>query len=174
MYIPVGSLVVHETVRLRPVAAVALGSRIAFPLSPRVALEGTVTWSPNLVAQSDYQETIDLEGGVLFSSARARAQLTRRSSQSEVIATLSSGVGIVHRYGDAWTGMRGMTDAALVFGGGLRYVEAGSGLSFTIDVDNYVTRTDYTDNAGQHYGGRVQHDVLVSFGISIDVQRQTK
>lgn len=170
MYIPVGSLVASDALRLRPVASIALGSRVAIPLSPSWALEGGLTWSPNLVAQSDWRETIDLEGGVLFSSARARVRLNRVTSRSQVVASFSSGVGIVHRYGDAWASMSGMTDAALVFAAGLRYVEIGSRLSFTVDVENFITHTGYTDSMGEHLGGNLQNDVLVSFGVAIDLR----
>lgn len=171
MYIPLGSLVVDPTVRLRPVAAVAMGVRYAQPVTSRWTLEGAATWSPNLVAQSDWKATVDLEGGVVFSSARARLYLSRTTARSEMAVTVVSGVGFVHRYGDAWTGMSGTTDPAVVLGGGLRYTEATSGFSFTMDIESFVTQTGYRDNSGRHYPGRLQSDVLVSFGISFDVWR---
>jgi hypothetical protein len=171
MYIPMGSLIVDPTVRLRPVAAVAVGARVAHALSSRWSLEGAATWSPNLVAQSDWKATVDLEGGVVFGSARGRLYLNRMVPRGEVAVTLVSGVGLVHRYGDAWTGMTGTTDAALVLGGGLRYSEAASGFSFTMDVENFMTRTGYNDSSGRQYVGQLQSDVLISFGISIDVWR---
>jgi hypothetical protein len=65
--------------------------------------------------------------------------------------------------------MRGTTDAALVFGGGLRYVESDSGISFTVDVESFLTRTGYTDNAGRSYGGRLQKDFVISLGTSINL-----
>ena len=86
-------------------------------------------------------------------------------------ASIASGLGLVHRYGDAWTGMRGTTDAAVVFGGGLKYVDSDSGISFTVDVESFLTHTGYTDIAGQSYGNRVQKDFLVSLGTSINLGR---
>ena len=139
------------------------------PVSQRFAVEGALTWSPNLVAQSDWQETIDLEGGVWFSSVRTRLRVGGASPQSDVTASFTSGVGVVHRYGDAWAGMRGTTDAALVFGGGLKYVDSDSGISFTVDVESFLTRTGYTDTAGRPYGGLIQKDFVISFGTSFNL-----
>lgn len=68
MYLPTGFLVSNETFRLRPVAWVALGGRIAMSLTGWLTAEGAVTWSPNLIAQSDVKESIDLEGGAVFSA----------------------------------------------------------------------------------------------------------
>jgi hypothetical protein len=108
---------------------------------------------------------------VVFSSARARLYVNRMVGRGEVAVTLVSGVGLVHRYGDAWTGMTGTTDPAVVLGGGLRYTEHASGFSFTMDVENFMTHTGYGDHSGRQYAGRLQSDVLISFGISIDVWR---
>jgi hypothetical protein len=171
LYMPLGSLVADNTVRLRPVGSIALGSRVAWPFLDGFAMEAALSWSPNLIAQSDWKETVDLEGGVWFGSARVRARLGSTSAQSETSASITTGVGVVHRYGDAWNGMRGTTDAALVVGGGLRYLEIESGIAFTVDIEGFLTRTGYTDAAGHFYGGRLQQDFIFSFGTSINLGR---
>jgi hypothetical protein len=171
LYMPVGSLVLTDNIRLRPVTSVALGSRLALALTRRVALEGAFTWTPNLIAQSDSKETIDLEGGSVFSSVRTRVRIGGEAGDSEASATLVSGLGVVHRWGVAWTGLRGTTDIGLVIGGGLRYLERTSGISFTVDIEDFMTQADYTDFVGQHYGRRLQNDLVFSFGVAFQVRQ---
>lgn len=171
LYMPLGSLVADNTVRLRPVTSIALGSRVALPIDGRFALEAALSWSPHLVAQSDWRETIDLEGGTWFASARARARIAGDSNQSDAVATISTGLGVVHRYGDAWNGLRGTTDAALVLGGGIRYLETDIGVAFTVDAEGYFSRTGFMDASGQFYGGRLQKDFIVTFGTSINLRK---
>jgi hypothetical protein len=166
MYVPLGSLVADSMVRLRPVGALAAGSRIAAVWSERFALEGSIVWSPNLVAQSDWKQTLDLEGGFWAASLKARVRIA--SPQHELVWSVSPGVALLQRYGSAWRDLFGTADVGLVLGGAARY-HAGNSLELVFDFENYVTRTGYVDRSGLHYGGHLHHDLIWSVGATINL-----
>jgi hypothetical protein len=168
MYVPVGSLVADSMVRLRPVGSLLVGGRLSLQAAPAFAVEASFGWSPNLVAQSDWRQTVDLEGGLWLASLRGRLRVND-GGRSDIIVLLSPGAGIVHRYGSAWRGMQGTTDAALVLGAGLRFHEPNSPFTFVFDLENFLSRTGYHDGFGAHYGGHVHHDFFWSLGVTLDV-----
>lgn len=167
MYVPAGSLVLDSTVRMRGVPTIVLGARASLPLHDRLALQATLGWSPSLVAQSDWKQTVDLEGGIWLASLRSRVRLNRES-RGAVETFLAPGFGLVHRYGSAWTGWSGGTDLAVVLGAGARFREPGSRWSFALTLDDYLSRTGFTDSAGTRYGGRLHNDVLFAVGVTVD------
>lgn len=82
------------------------------------------------------------------------------SVASGTAASIVSGFGAVHRYGDAWTGMSGTTDRALVLGAGLQHRDAATRIRFTIDVEDYVTHAGYTHTTKQKRPERVSAPVF--------------
>jgi hypothetical protein len=164
-----GSLVADSMVRLRPVGAPVLGTRIALQPAAVWGLEASLGWSPNLIAQSDWKRTVDLTGGVWLASLRNRFQIDVGSDKHATVLSFSPGFGLVHRYGSAWKGMNGTTDAALVLAAGLRYREAELPIAFVVDLESFLTRTGYRDAAGTTYGGHVHSDMVLSLGVTFDL-----
>jgi hypothetical protein len=170
MYVPLGSLVADSMVRLRPVGAPVIGSRLTFQPWSMFGIEASLGWSPNLIAQSDFKRTIDIEGGLWLASLRTRANFAS-GPHDELVLVLSPGVGLLHRYGGAWNGMSGTTDAALLLAGGIRFHDKDLPITFVLDLEDFVTRTGFVDLAGVRYGGIVHHDFVWSLGVSLDVGR---
>jgi hypothetical protein len=124
-----------------------------------------------MVAQSDWKQTVDLDGGVWLASLRSGLRLTPdRSKDVEVF--FSPGLGLVNRYGTAWTGLRGRTDLAFVIGGNARFHEPNSRWSFTANLEDYVTRTGFTDPDGNSYGGRLLNELVFAVGATFDIARR--
>jgi hypothetical protein len=167
MYVPFGSLVADSTLRLRPVGAAVLGTRIAFQRSDAFALEASFAWSPNLIAQSDWKRTTDLTGGLWLTSLRGRIPVT--PNDNDLALSITSGLGLIHRYGGAWRGMKGTTDASAVLGSQVRYRMHGTPVTFVFDMESFITRTGYVDVAGTRYGGHLHNDLVWSIGATIDV-----
>jgi hypothetical protein len=171
MYLPLGSLVQDSTVRLRGVGTIKFGTRLTVPVRSGFALESSLGWSPSLVAQSDWKETVDLEGGVWLASVRGRMRMYRDATGGTEVF-FAPGVGLVHRYGRAWDQMTGKTDAALVLGTSVRYEIPGTRGAFLLSLEDFITRTGFTDQSGLRYGGRLHNEIVFAVGAAIDVARR--
>ncbi len=167
MYNPIGKLRADSTVELLQLMTLMVGTRVSVPLSQRFAVEGTVGWTPapSWVAQSDWQQTVDVDGKVALASLRARYQLNAARAAGDWVLAVGSGVGLVHRYGPAWEGMDGTTDAALVLNAGWRFQGLGSRLSYGVDVEGFVSRAEFTDYLGQRTASRLHADLVSSFSL---------
>jgi hypothetical protein len=171
MYMPVGSMVLDSTVRLRGVGAILLDARITAPLHDRFALQASLGWTPTLVAQSDWKQTVDLGGGVWLASLRSALRVTPKRVR-EVEAFFTPGLGLVNRYGAAWSGLEGATDLALVLGSNVRFHEPDSRWAFTANIEDFITRTGFVDPSGQWYGGRLLNEFVLAFGATFDLARR--
>src|SRR5262245_53726581 len=62
MYNPIGKLWADSTVEFLQLMTLVVGARVAIPVTRRLALEGTGAWTPapSWVAQSDWQQTVDV------------------------------------------------------------------------------------------------------------------
>jgi hypothetical protein len=166
MYFPVGALVLDSTVLMRGVGSLKVGARVTVPMNNRLALETGLGWSPGLIAQRDWKQTRDLQAGVVLASLRARLRLTTESEDG-IELFVAPGFGLVHRYGAAWSGMTGTTDAALVLGGGLRFAQSRSRLSFSATIEDYLTRVQFTGPGGYRFSSRQHNEIVFALGANI-------
>jgi hypothetical protein len=171
MYLPLGSMVQDSMVRLRGVGTIKFGTRLTVPMRRGLAVEGSLAWSPSLTAQSDWKETKDLPGGVFLASVRARVRLYQDATGGTEVF-FAPGFGMVHRYGEAFQDMTGKTDGALVLGTAVRYHVPGTRGAFLLSLEDFITRTGFTDSTGLRYGGRLHNELAFAVGAAIDVGRR--
>jgi hypothetical protein len=174
MYTPVGLLVegVAETdnsfVRRKQLGSLMIGTRMTMRANHTFGLEGSLAYSPSLVAITDRDQTVDVGGAVTFASIRPVLRVHGTAARGMWSFHLAPGVGLVHRSGSAWNGTSGTTDRAFVLAGGWRLGRSRS--AFRFDIEDYITRAAFHD-ASVRSAPRLHHDVIWSFGLSIPMNR---
>ena len=174
MYTPVGLLVegVAETdnsfFRRKQLGSLMIGTRMALRANHTLGLEGSLAYTPSLVAITDRDQTVDVGGAVTFASLRPVLRVHGRVAQGMWSFHLAPGVGLVHRSGSAWNGTGGTTDRAFVLAAGWRLGRSNS--AFRFDIEDYITRAAFRD-ASVLSAPRLHHDVIWSFGLSIPMTR---
>jgi hypothetical protein len=158
-----------------------VGTRVAVRMSPRLAMELAAGWTPapSWVAESDWQRTVDIDGKVALVSARARYRFDPTPAEGEWRLSIVSGMGVVHRYGQAWEGIRGTTDATLLLGGGLDFGASTrkntdrptliSRLSYGLEFESLISRAQFTNYTGQRTAARLHVDLIASFTLSVSL-----
>ena len=171
MYASIGKLRADSTVEFLQLMTLVAGARAALQLNHRFAIEATGGWTPapSWVAQSDWQQTVDVPGRVALASLRGRYDLNPDVEAGDWVVSLASGIGAVHRYGRAWEGLSGTTDVAFVFGATSRLRPFASRLSYGLDLDGFVSRAEYRDYLGQRTRARLHADLVVSFALSLSL-----
>ena len=158
----------NSFVRRRQLGAVTLGARFTLHATDRFHIESNTTYSPGLVAVTDREQTVDLRGRVFMGHVKGLYRFAQiEDSWSFWVGT---GMGVVSRHGDGWSGMRGTTDAALVLAGKARLARLDSNKSFVLAIEDYVTRAAF-ENTNATANPRIHHDVVYSFGMSIPLTR---
>ena len=174
MYTPVGLLVegVAETdnsfFRRKQLGSLMIGTRMALRANHTFGLEGSLAYTPSLVAITDRDQTVDVGGAVTLASLRPVLRVHGRVAQGMWSFHLAPGVGLVHRSGSAWNGTGGTTDRAFVLAAGWRLGRSNS--AFRFDIEDYITRAAFRD-ASVLSAPRLHHDVIWSFGLSIPMTR---
>jgi len=162
--------------------ALALGGRVGYWLSARVALEGTVMFVPGdiklTILGAGTPPPTQAEGSrVLSLGARVRYQWP----VGRVAVHLLGGVAAVSRYGNFWdlleqSGLQvtGRTDVAGVVGAGIA-VPVCSGFEFRVEVEDYLHSAKFTIadgvNPPENTDSRMQHDILLAVGLAIGLHR---
>lgn len=174
MYTPMGFLVngVDRTdnspLRRRQLVSLLTGARLQLRPSSMFGLEMTGSISPSQVAVTNRTSTQDVSGVVAMASVRAVFKVSGQIASGQWSFHVEPGVGMVRRYGNAWRGTGPTTDPAFVVAGGWRLGRLTSLRAFRFDVEDYITRFDYTaPNAEAR--PMLHHDFVWSFGYSIPV-----
>jgi hypothetical protein len=180
MYNPVGQLVADSTIEMLQLMTLMAGTRVFLPLTRHVGLEAAAGWTPapSLVAQSDWQRTEDVPGKVVTASLRGRYHFNPTPAVGDWRLSVVSGFGFVHRYGEAWEGITGTTDATLLVGGGLLFGASTtraakssliSRLSYGFDIEAHGSRAAFRNYMDQRSAARLHVDVITSFGLNLSL-----
>jgi hypothetical protein len=171
MYSPIGKLRADSTVEFLQLMTLVVGARTSFQLTHRFAIETSAGWTPtpSWVAQSDWQQTVDVPGRVGLLSVRGRYDLNPQVAAGDWLISLASGVGAVVRHGKAWEGLTGTTDLAFVFGATSRLRPLTSRFSYGLDLDGFVSRAEYTDYLGARTRARLHADLICSLALSFSI-----
>lgn len=150
----------------RQLSAALVGARLSFPVSPRLALEGTLSMTPSQVAVSTVNGTTDYDGGVFLASARALfnvVTLTDRHTYDDTRwdVILGAGVGVVHRAGTAWENTSGVTAPALALEAGVRVG------TFRITFEDFVSWAQFNGGRPSQTRARMHHDLIASLGFAV-------
>ncbi len=188
MYLPLATLVEVVDpgsgigVKFEQQAALALGGRVGYWLSSRVALEGAVAFVPGdiklTVLGAGTPPPTQVEGSrVLDLGVRLRYHWP----VGRVAIQLLGGVAAVSRYGNFWdlleqSGLQvtGRTDLAGVVGAGIA-VPVCRGFEFRAEVEDYLHSAKFTIadgvNPPENTDSRMQHDILLAVGLAIGLHR---
>lgn len=176
MHMPIGLLMEgtdpadNSLARRRQLGATSIGARLSVRTAGRLTFETSATYSPGLVAITDRTRTQDLGGRVLMANAKILYRIHGEMAGGAVSLHAGSGLGVVHRYGEGWSGTAGTTDGAVIIAGRGRLSRLNSDKAFIFTVEDYVTRAAFRGTNAEA-APRVHHDVVYSFGISIPLMR---
>lgn len=176
MYIPIGKLSVlsgsggqgrHQ------VGAGYMGVRFMVPLMSRVMLEMHGGYAPTLVAVHDPDATTnvaDHRAGLIMSSVRAVLWLQPRPETRHWAVHLTTGVGSLARVGEAWQGIGGTNEFAVVAGAGVR-LRVSDTLAFRFVVEDYLSLAHIRGGGVPDPAPRLHHDTVWSVGVLVPVGR---
>lgn len=163
-----------QNLTMRQVTAVVFGGRLAAHLSRHWLLEANVNYSPSPVAVSDATRTVDMSAGMFLGSVRAAFRLGRLKPKTPELQ-IGAGVGMVSRFGSAWQGRRGTTDPAAVVGVAGRYpLSKHMPIMIRVEIENYMTRAQFTPSDGGMSTARRNHDTVWSVGFEIPMNDAVK
>ena len=114
------------------------------------------------------------EGGpdlraLAVASLRGRYVLNPDVGDGDLLIALSSGLGVIHRYGRVWEDVKGTTDAALAGGLTTRLHRVNSRLCYGLDFDGFLSRSGYTDYGDFRTSSRLHFDLVSSFALSFSL-----
>jgi hypothetical protein len=123
------------------------------------------------VAVTEGGRTVDNSAGMLLASARAVLRLGQvRPKRPEM--QLSAGLGVINRFGSAWRNRTGTTDLAGVVGIAGRYpLGRDIPINVRIEIEDYISRAQFTASAGGRTSAGRNHDTLWSVGFEIPYER---
>ena len=176
MHMPFGLLlegtdpIDNSRLRRRQLGATSIGARVAVRTTGKLTVEGSATYSPSLVAITDRERTQDLGSRVFMGNTKVLYRVGGKTSGGEWSFYTGPGVGVVHRYGEGWTGTSGTTDIALVLAGRGRLARLDSDKAFLFTIEDYVTRAAFRGTKA-NASPRIHHDVVYSLGLSIPLTR---
>jgi hypothetical protein len=152
----------------RQVTAGGLGARLGLRLVKHFGLEATAFYSRSMVAVAENAEVVDIPAGVLMTSARGVLKIggTQRGGWN---LHLAPGIGMIVRHGAAWEGTSGNVDPAVVLAGGARVPLGKNGMAFRIDLENFMSRAQFTTQEDGVTGSRIQNDFILSTGFVIPI-----
>jgi len=141
--------------------AIAVGARMTAWVNQRIAVEGSLWYSPSAVTgefSSSFngapleQSTNDVPAQIVAANARILVSLTRRAG---TWAYLVGGPALVDRFGDAYAGADGTARAGGVVGAGA-HVRVARSLAIRAELEQYL----------YSYRGSFQRDLVLSVGLS--------
>lgn len=156
--------------RRRQLGALSTGARLALRANSMFGVESSFMFSPSQVAITDRLHTVDIAGPVALASVRGVFKVNGEIAKGRWSFHLAPGIGLVHRYGDAWAGSSSFTDMAYVVAAGWRLGRLHSSRAFRFDIEDYVTRFSF-NHPETPTNARLHHDVMWSFGLAIPVTR---
>jgi hypothetical protein len=167
LFMPFGSLVADRTIKLDHIASLAFGTRVGYQVAPRLTLETSLTWSPAQVARRNWNSVVDLAGGIGAASAEARWLVLQsvKGLGDEYALHAGGGVAVIGRWGDAWGDL--VTTPAAVMSGMVRYRPHHSRISYTGEVQHFMSRTPYRRAHGTTHQGLLHHDFIFTLGAAI-------
>lgn len=174
LHMPVGLLLEtrdetdNALLRRRQLGSTSVGARLALRPNARLSIEATAAYSPGMVAITDHDNTQDLGGRVFMGNLKGMLRFAESSSGWSFFG--GTGVGLVNRHGEGWSGMQGTTDLAVVLAGKARLRKLNSNKAFILAVEDYVTRAAFR-GPGAAGPSRIHHDVVYSFGMAIPLTR---
>lgn len=175
MYFPLKPAVEESSqdLTMRQVSAVVLGGHLALHATRRWIIEASLDYSPSPVAVSAEERTIDHNGGILLASLRSGWRFGRLKPKTPELQ-LGAGVGMLSRFGAAWRSHSGTVDPAIVFGVAGRYpLSKHMPINVRIEIENYITRAQFTRAGEAPTTAWRNHDTLwsVGFEIPMNVER---
>lgn len=176
MYLPFSGPLIEQpspdgrpTLRKAQVPRPVFTARAAKWLSPHLALEGSLGYSPALVAvRSDAGQVRDVSAGLMLASARTVLRLT--GGPNRVFSLhLTSGLGYVHRIGDAWEDTPAHPAFGVVLGGGAQApLGFRNRLAFRIEVEDFLSWAEFEGLPWQA-PARLYHDMVLSWGVVVPI-----
>ncbi len=168
MYFPFNAAVdeASQGLEMRQVSAVVLGGRVAFHATRHFLIETTIDYTPSPTAVSFNNTVLDSDGGLVLASARGVYRLGRLRPQTPELQ-LSAGIGLVNRFGKAWTSRTGTTDPAAVIGLAGRYpLGRDLPINVRLEIANYITYAQFGPESGST-SRRRNHDTIWAIGFEI-------
>jgi len=176
MYFPLNPAVDESSQQLtmRQVSAVVLGGHVALHAARHWLIEASIDYSPSPVAVSAEERTTDHDGGVVLASFRSAWRIGRLKPKTPELQ-LGAGLGLVSRFGSAWRDTHGTVDPAIVFGLAGRYpLSKHMPINVRVEIENYVTRAQFTRAGEDPTTAWRNHDTIwsVGFEIPMNVERE--
>lgn len=168
MYFPLNAAVdeASQGLEMRQVSAVVLGGRVAFHAARHFLLETTIDYTPSPTAVSFNNTVLDSDGGLVLASARGVYRLGRLKPNTPELQ-LSAGLGLVTRFGKAWTDRTGTTDPAAVIGLAGRYpLGRDLPINLRLEIANYISYAQFGPESGITSRQR-NHDTIWAVGFEI-------
>jgi hypothetical protein len=155
----------------RHIAAGIVVGRLTWWRGDRLALEGTVGFSPSQVAVTNLAGTQDITAGVLMGNVGAIVRIgTVAYGDSGRVATWNfyggAGLGVIGRRGSAWANTTGTTHPAAVFSLATRTNIAGV-VTLRVRLEDWVSWARFNRNRPAETLSRIQHDLVGSLGLMI-------
>ncbi|KPK56636.1 MAG: hypothetical protein AMS21_12600 [Gemmatimonas sp. SG8_38_2] len=151
-----------------------LGARVAVWPSARIGIEAEAAYVSSdvegdfiVAAGGQLRPTSGTESGNLFLGSLNLVYALIKPPLEPLAITVSGGVGLVSRGGDAWNNFEDTSDIAGVLGLGLKYGIARA-LWLRFDLRDYISSFDEKNLsrvAIQGGGSKLQNDLLVVVGV---------
>jgi len=170
-YVPLGTLVTSEIAgadgpqERRHVGAVLGGLRLGRTMG-WATLEVGVDYTPSLVAVRSEAGTRDLASGLVLASGRALFPLAGERADGRWSLRAGPGVGVVHRWGEAWDGFVGRTSVSGTGGVIARYVPDAYPVAFRVEAEGHLYRTGLRREGGTP-DGEIHGELLWIVGVSV-------
>jgi len=161
-------------VERRHIASHMLGARVAYWPKARMAVEGTLSFTPSQVAVSDPARIRDVRARVVLSSVRGLYRLASiRDGQpgagfAHWDINAGFGIGLMSRSGSAWSNVSGTTHPGTIFGIEARNPVAGS-FTVRVAVEDFVSWATFDKGLQSQTRWRVQNDIMFTFAAQVQL-----
>jgi hypothetical protein len=109
----------------------------------------------------------DQSANLVLASMRAVFRLSTEGPR-KVGFHLGSGIGLVNRGGDAWADTpQGTAFAFVASAGGRAQLNPRRGISFRLELEDYISWARFRLEPGSQSRGRPYHDLIWSLGLNI-------
>lgn len=169
--IPVRSLAFDSTgsAALEHTNAKAYGARVAYWLTPRIALEATLGFSEGDLMIISTQ-ILKLRSTAMIADARARFRLTNPMARSSVFLTAGAGVvdhrNVLFDAGAEQETLEFKNSIGAVVGIGATMPVAGD-VSLRVDMEDHIHKTEISGTGLGFESDRTQHDLIFSLGAVV-------
>jgi hypothetical protein len=171
LYLPAGNIVEESGVSLKHNTTFVFGMRLALRPTDRVAVEGSIGYTPSAVTFSAAGiGSADTSAHVLLASGRVLFGVGPRTGSTawHVLAGLS----VVAHGGNAYDllqtiggSLSGATDIGMVVGAGGKF-KVGSSLAVRVDVEDNLYPAKFK-LGGANSQSKFQNDVVLSMGLVV-------